>query len=103
MSHAEYVAGCDEDQLRSLIVHANARLKVLQESGWVRLWTVSVGWANVAWFTEADHPQAVSIACAAVQKEVSKHPGKEVEMEVRLVCYRPEEAARLLMQKGPAP
>lgn len=99
MSHAEYVAKCDEDQLRSLIEHANGRIKKLQESGWVNLWTVSIGWANVAWFAEDDYAKAIVAALEAVRKDVESQSGKELEMEVRLVGYRPEEAARLLKTK----
>jgi hypothetical protein len=96
VSHAEYVAGCDESQLTNLIEQANARLTKIRESGWVRLWTVNVSWANVAWFPEADHQAAVDYACEAIKKAAVKAPGKGIEVEVSLERYRPEEVAGLL-------
>jgi len=96
MSHKDYISGCDEDQLNRLIEMAKARVKEISESGWVKLWVVSIGWGNVAWFREDKHAAAVEYACAATRADAMQHPGKPVEMEVSLARYRPEEVARLL-------
>ncbi len=96
MSHAEYCAKCDEDQLQSLIEHANARLKVLNESGWVKLWTVSFGWGNIGWFAEDDYESAVALACKVMAREAKNCPNKAIEVEVSIDRCRPEEAVRLI-------
>lgn len=96
LSHEEYVAGCDEGQLENLIERANVRLEKIRSSGWVKLWTVSIGWSNVAWFAEQEYGAAVDFARAAVGNEALRLPGKAIEMEVKLERYRPEEVAGLL-------
>ena len=96
MSHAEYVAKLDESQLTNLIEQATARREDIRQSGWVKLWQVSIGWANVAWFSESDHAAAVEFARTAVQERVAKYPGKGIEMEVSLERFRPDDAANLL-------
>lgn len=100
-SLAEYVAECDEDQLINLIQRADARLVAIRQSGWVKLWTVSINWANVAWFAEDDYAAAVAWACTAFAEEAEAKTGKAgVEMEVKLERYRPDEVAGLLTRKG---
>lgn len=96
MSNAEYVAKLDEDQLTNLIEQATARRESIRQSGWVKLWTVSVGWANIAWFPEGEHATAVKRACDEVLKSAAKHPGRPIEMEVSLENYRPVDVADLL-------
>lgn len=97
VSHAEYVAGCDEDQLGNLIHQANKRLEAIRKSGWVKLWTVSINWASVAWFPDDDYAAAVTWACGAVAEEAKSSTGKGgVEMEITSARYRPEEAAELV-------
>lgn len=95
-SHEQYVAGCDEGQLENLIDQANARLQKLRKSGWIRLWTVSLGYANVGWFEEADHAPAVKFAVEAAAESAQRKPMKCLELEVRLENYRPEEVPELL-------
>lgn len=96
LSHEEYVAGCDEGQLENLVERANARLEKIRKSGWVKLWTVSIGWSNVAWFVEQEHGAAVDFARDAVAAEARRRPAKGIEMEVKLENFRPEEVAGLL-------
>lgn len=99
MSHAEYVAKFDEDQLSNLIEQAAARREDLRQSGWVKLWVVNIGWANIAWFAESEHAAAVERASAEVKKAAAKRPGHGIEMEISLEKYRPNEAARLLASR----
>jgi hypothetical protein len=99
MSISEYVAGLDEDQLVNLIDKAKVRLEAIRKSGWVNLWTVSVGWANLAWFPESEHGAAVAFAVRAISDEAEKRPGKKIELEIRLECVRPEEVIDLLGRK----
>jgi hypothetical protein len=99
MSHADYIAGCDEDQLKRLVEMANERITKIRESGWVKLWTVNVSWANVAWFVEEDHQKAVDYVCRAVKKAGEKAPGKGIEVQLSLERYRPEEVAGLIATK----
>lgn len=96
MSHEEYVAECDEDQLRNLIERANARIEKLSKSGWAKLWTVTIGWANVGWFAEDDHASAVEFAQDVLAADARRNPGKGLELEVKLERYRPEEVPQLL-------
>lgn len=96
MSNAEYVATLDEDQLTNLIEQATARRENIRQSGWVKLWQVSIGWANIAWFPESEHVAAVEFACGKVNEYAAKLPGKGVAMEVSLERFRPVEVADLL-------
>lgn len=101
MSHKEYIEKCDEDQLNSLIEHANQRLTQIKQSGWVKLWTVSVGWANVAWFEESDYAAAVARASAEVGIEAARRPNTDVNVGIELERFRPEEVAGLLKRTKP--
>ena len=96
MSHAEYVAGCDEEQLKALIEAANARLQALEQSGWVKLWTVNASWANIAWFREDEHSNAVECASRALKARAEEYPGRASQVEISLEQYRPEEVGELL-------
>lgn len=96
VSIPDYVAGCDEDQLANLISKANARLEEIKKAGWVRLWTLNVSWANVAWFAEDDYQAAVEHLCDLTREAGAKHPGKDIEIEMSLERYRPDEVERLL-------
>lgn len=97
-SHAEYVAGCDEEQLENLIEQASARLDVLRTSGWVRLWTVSLGWGNVAWFPESEFAVAADFAQGAVTREAAQALQQGIELELKLKKYRPAEVPELLAE-----
>lgn len=96
MSHVDYVAKCDEEQLAELVRVANAQIKKIQESGWVRLWTVNVGWSNIAWYRADQRAEAVQHAFRAVAAFAQKWPDSTIEMEISLERYRPSEAADLL-------
>jgi hypothetical protein len=96
MSHAEYVANLDEDQLANLIEQARARIASIEQSGWVKLWTVNINWANTAWFAEGDHAPAIEHACKSIKALGAKQPGKSVEMNISLEKYRPDEVAALV-------
>lgn len=96
MSHAEYVAKLDEDQLANLIEQAQNRVASLQQSGWVKLWTVNVNWANTGWFAESDQAAAIEFACSSIKAIAAKKPGASVEMNVSLEKYRPDEVAGLV-------
>jgi hypothetical protein len=95
VSTTEYIDKLDEDQLDFFIEAARARKRRIEESGWVKLWVVSIGWANVAWFDMDAYEFAIERACAEVKREAAKG-NKGVEMEVKLERYRPEEVADLL-------
>lgn len=96
MSIAEYVAKLDEDQLSNLIEKATARREDIRQSGWVKLWVVNIGWANVAWFPEGERDAAIEHACAEVKKEAAKRPRHGITMEVSQERFRPNDAADLL-------
>jgi hypothetical protein len=95
VSTTEYIDKLDEDQLDFFIEAARARKKKIEESGWVKLWVVSIGWANVAWFPADAYEAAVSCACAEVKREAAKG-NKGIEMELQLDRFRPEEVADLI-------
>lgn len=100
MSTQDYVEQLDEDQLQVLIECARARQKKIQESGWVKLWVVSIGWANVAWFGIDDYEAAVARACDEVKKSAARNDTpKHIEMELKMDRFRPEEAAKLLRRQ----
>jgi hypothetical protein len=101
MSHEEYVAGCDEDQIEGLIEAANKRLAKIRSSGWVKLWTVSIGYGNVAWFREPDYEAAVDYACKAVKAESTRRGAQDLEMSVELERYRPGDVDDLLATTKP--
>lgn len=96
MSHAEYVAKCDEDQLENLIAQAVSRLNNIRESGWVELWTVSVDGANVAWFAADDYAAALAHAQAALAKPSTVRGRIGFEVMASLERYRPAEAQGLV-------
>ena len=103
MSNAEYVAKLDEDQLSNLIEHATARREKIRQAGWVKLWVVTVNWANVAWFELDDYEAAVARACEEVKNEaVRSGARKPVEMELRMDRFRPDELADLLAPRRAA-
>jgi hypothetical protein len=97
MSHKDYLAKCDEDQLRTLIEMANARLETIRQSGWTKLWAVSIDWATVAWFPEHDYEAAAAWACRAAHAEALQKRGRGVELALKLEKFRPEEVADLLL------
>jgi len=96
MSHKDYLAKCDEDQLRTLIEMANARLETLRQSGWTKLWAVSIDWATVAWFPEQEYDAAAAWACRAAHAEALQKRGRGVELALKLEKFRPEEVPDLL-------
>lgn len=94
MSHQDYIAGCDEGQLKRLVELANERLKAIQQTGWVKLWCVSVGFGNVGWFRHEDFAGAVACAKAALARH--EHEPRDLDLEICLNRYRPDEVAELL-------
>jgi len=102
MSNSDYIAKLDKYQLEDLIEQATDRLTDIRQSGWVRLWTVSINDINIAWFPEDKHSAAVEFACKEVWRAVDERPDKCVEMEVSLEHYRPNKAADLLRQANSA-
>ena len=96
MSHADYIASFDEGQLQSLIEHANKKLKSIQESGYIKLWTVSVGYGNVGFFPQEDYNLAVQCGIAEVLAHATKSRTSGVELSVQLERYRPGEVQELL-------
>jgi hypothetical protein len=101
VSHADYVAKCDEDQLKNLIERAEARLTEIRSSGWVKLWTVQHGWANVAWFSESNYGAAVSHMFSILREEAAKPNGRGFSLELSLEKYRPEEVGDLIKVAAP--
>ena len=94
MSHADYLAPLDEDQLERLIELAQQRLSGIREGGCVTLWVVAVGGACVAFFRLDEYREAVSeLQYLGMQKADS---GKEYELALDTGRYRPEEAAEVL-------
>ena len=94
MSHQEYVADCDEDQLVRLIELAQEKLKTIREGGWVKLWVVSADYANHAWSDNYDE------AIKHLRRVVEQHAnaGRHVEIHLTEGRYRPAEAAELLKE-----
>lgn len=96
MSHATYIADLDEDQLTNLIEQATARREAIRQSGWIKLWTLSMGCGNLAWFVEADYSAAVQEAALLLAQVGAKHSGSAIELQIHLERYRPDEVAELL-------
>lgn len=93
MSHQDYIAKCDEDQLESLIDLAQARLTMIRESGYVPLWVVSDSWLNHAWFADNEHRKALD---KMVELAGKSPEGENCSWMVRRQRFRPSEAASLL-------
>ena len=94
VSHAEYVADQDEDQLSNLINEAQARRTKLRESGWVKTLVVSDDSSNLGWFAIDDYESAGKFLLSKAHDRISK---KAVfELCINEVKYRPEEAASLI-------
>ncbi|MFK3741062.1 hypothetical protein [Massilia sp. TN1-12] len=96
VSIPDYVAQCDEDQLHNLVSQANRRIDEIKKTGWVRLWTLNVSWANLAWFAEDDYEAAVEHVAELVKKSAMKHPNTDIEITMTRERYRPDEVERLL-------
>jgi hypothetical protein len=96
MSHKDYCEKLDEDQLQSLIDHANARIESLKAEGWVTVWVVA-DYCNRAWFHENQRGAAmdkmIELACAERQNPKGR---EDCEWSVQRVRMRPSEAARLI-------
>lgn len=106
MSHADYIAKCDEDQLICLVEMANGRLEQIRQTGWVKLWVVSDDCVNLGWFEQSDYAAALEFLAQAGAKAATN--SKPLELGVRLAKYRPDEAATLVaetlsMRKSTAP
>lgn len=96
MSHQDYIDTLNESQLACLIELAQAKLSGLENSGWVYLWVVAHD-TNHAWYAESDYRGAVEGLGVLGEKFLSA--GDCRELSLKLVPYRPVEAARLLAQK----
>jgi len=96
MSHAEYIASCDEEQLHHLVELATAKLKEMRESGWVKLWVVSDDWMNHGWFPLSDYAAALQFLTATGLGLAAK--GKAGQLGIRASKFRPEEAAKLVQE-----
>lgn len=94
MSHAEYVAKLDEDQLTSLIEHAQGRLQALRTAGWTLLWVVGTDMTNSYWFNDYAKA-AVCLGEVALASAVNK---KDMPLTLEYKRYRPEEAKDLLAE-----
>lgn len=94
MSHAEYIAPCDEFQLIALVELANERLKEIREAGYVKLWVVSDDFMHFAWFEQSEYPAALAYLSQTGLDLQAK--GRPTQLEVRLKKFRPEEAAQLV-------
>lgn len=94
MSHAEYIASCDEHQLIRLVEMANERLKEIREAGYVKLWVVSDDCLHLAWFEQTEYLAALAYLGQTGLDLQAK--GRPSQLEVRLKKFRPEEAAQLV-------
>lgn len=94
MSHKDYCAALDEDQLSSLIEHANSRINSLKSEGWETLWVVCDSWSNLAWFHESEHAKALEKMIELAKKNSS--PDKPCEWGIQFERVRPSEALVLL-------
>lgn len=99
MSHEEYIAGCDAEQLRSLVVMANERMKEIQQSGWVNLWVVSDEWCNRCWFSEDQHREAFDKMIEFASADYKS--GESITWSVEKTRMRPVEAAEVLRIQVP--
>lgn len=97
MSHAEYCAKLDEDQLDSLIEHARSRQDALKSEGWVSVWVVA-DHCNRAWFPIDKREEAVSKMIDLIQ-QARKNPGP-IEFSVQQDRMRPSEAAVLFERES---
>lgn len=95
MSHAEYIAKCDEDQLICLVEMANAKLKQIREAGYVKLWVVSDEHLHLAWFQEKDYSLALEYLVRAGAESATK--GRPSPLDIRLKKFRPDEAEGLVL------
>lgn len=96
VSHAEYVADQDEDQLSNLINEAQARRTKLRESGWVKTLVVSDDSCNLGWFSIDDYESAGKLLLAEAHARISRKV--EFELCINKGSYRPEEAAQLIAE-----
>lgn len=106
MSHSDYIARCDEEQLICLVEMANGRLEQIRQTGWVKLWVVSDDCINLGWFAQTDYRLALDFLSQAGINAAMNN--KTLELGVRLAKYRPDEAATLVaetlsMRKTPVP
>jgi len=99
MSHQDYIAECDEDQLESLIDLAKARAKAIKESGWVTLWVVSDDWCNRFWFAEDQHQEAFAKMIELAHADYK--PGQNINWNVQKTRARPDEAVEMLRLNVP--
>lgn len=96
MSHQEYIAQLDEEQLDRLIELAQGKLKAIRDSGWVRLWVVGTDSINYAWFSVDDYAGAVAELGQLGKKFAAE--GKFEELSLENTAYRPGEAKSLLLR-----
>lgn len=96
MSHAEYIATCDEEQLVHLVELANTKLKQLREAGWVKLWVVSDDYMNLGWFYLTDYAAALQFLTETGLNLAAQ--GKPRQLGIRSSKFRPEEAEKLVME-----
>lgn len=92
MSHQDYIAKLDEDQLVRLVELSEDKLKAIRAGGWVELWVVGTDSANYFWFD--DFAKAAVCLVAQVTEAASK--GRPVEQRLDRQRFRQEEAAQLL-------
>jgi hypothetical protein len=92
MSHQEYCAGLDEDQLQNLIEHAQCRIKSIQSEGWVFVWVVA-DYCNRAWYPIDQHEKALDKMIELARAEAK--PDRGCEWSIDRIRMRPSEADEL--------
>lgn len=96
MSHKEYCKELSEDQLRSLIDIANAKLKGIESEGFVSIWCITDGWVVRGRFSQDDYKLAVQRMIQVVKSEALKNQPIEIRLEPEKV--RPSELEALLSE-----
>jgi len=76
MSHKDYCEKLDEDQLQSLIEHAQARIDSIKSEGWVTVWVVA-DYCNRAWYPIDQYEQAMDKMIELARTEAKSDRGCE--------------------------
>jgi hypothetical protein len=98
VSHQDYIKNLDEDQLLSLIEHAQAKIRLKESEGWVEVWVAGTSDLNLYWVAKDDYATAIEALHAIGLEYLRK--GDPIELELISMRYRPSEVADLLIDSS---
>lgn len=96
MSHKEYIAKCDGDQLVRLIELAQDKLITIRNRPKKEYFVVSDGWANYGFFELTDYEAALEFFSKNFEHEIDMDCFETLSISV--VKYAPEDIEDLLMK-----